>query len=637
MERLTLPLAAANGIANIAKRTSLCLGCILAWLFLFCLFNSLNVSAEPKVIVLTYHDVGEVPGKWMITKENLVAQFNYLRQNGYHPITLQQYVEANTNQAVLPEKPVLLTFDDGHISFYKDVFPLLKQYQYPAMLAVVTSWENNSQPSDAGQLVNWQQIREMEGSGLVTVASHSHDLHHYIAANARLQGPASATLLFAGGRYETPEEYQQRIAADMDITQKQFLRELGHRANAYVWPYGAYTKNALEIAKSFGFEVFFTLLDGFDIHGIDSLERVRRVVVDGRADQAEYARLLATANVDARPLRIGQLDLDFLYDTDRRQFEANIDAAIDYLTRSAVNTVFLEAHADDEGTGNIENVYFYTRSAPVKADVFAYIVERLHRADFRVYAWLSTLSGQWLLKDHPEDEVLALAPDKKGWYRRATPFSPRVQQALKNLVGDLAAYSAIDGVIFNDDLYFNDFEDFSPAAKAVFRARFGRDLTAEALKDPDIMRAWTDVKTKTLNDLTLDMIAEIRKYRPDAASARNIYAPLILEDNAKEWFAQDYHDYLKLYDYTVVMAYPHMEKVKNPEEWLKTLVKVALTDSVAANKVIFKLQAYDWSTEKWLRQKELSGYVRALKSSGAIHLAYYPVNALESSAETLLF
>ncbi len=635
MEQLDSVLV--GGINDTTKKMKLRLIYILSLLLISWLLNPAIVSGEQKVIVLTYHDVGKVSGQWTITRENLAAQFEYLKQNGYHPISLKQYIESNTKQASLPDKPVLISFDDGYISFYNDVFPLLKQYQFPAMLAIVTSWETAAKPPDTGQLVNWQQLREMEASGLVTIASHSHDLHHYIAANPNDRGPAPATLLFANGRYETTEEYQKRIAADMDMTQKIFEKELGHQVIAYVWPYGAYTQTAVAIGKSFGFQVFFTLLDGFDLRGVDPLERVRRTVVDGRVNQAEYARLLATADVDVRPLRIGQLDLDFLYDTDRKQFEANIDAAIDYLTRSRVNTVFLEAHADDSGTGNIDSVYFYTRSAPMKADVFGYLVQRLHQADFRVYAWLSTLSGQWLLKNHPEDEVLAMAPDKKGWYRRATPFSPRVREALKSLVGDLAAYSAIDGVIFNDDLYFNDFEDLSPAAKAVFKDRFGRDLTAEALKDPEIMRAWTDIKTKALNELTLEMIAQLRKYRPDAASARNIYAPVILEDDAKEWFAEDYHDYLKLYDYTVVMAYPRMEKVKNPEVWLKTLVRTALADPVAADKVIFKLQAFDWSTGKWLHQKELSGYLRALKSSGAVHIAYYPVNALEGMEDTLPF
>lgn len=336
-------------------------------------------------------------------------------------------------------------------------------------------------------------------------------------------------------------------------------------------------------------------------------------------------------------LQAAQLDLDFLYDPDPGQREANITAAIAYLTQAKVNTVFLQAHADDAGTGNIEKVYFYTSHAPVKADMFGYVTERLQGAGFRVYAWLSTLSGQWLLTGHPEDEVLAVAPENKGWYRRATPFSSRVRQELRQLAGDLAAHSGIDGILFNDDLYFNDFEDFSPAAKAAFKVKFGRELTPGAVSDPILREEWTKVKTQTLNDLTMELAAEIKRYRPAAKIARNIYAPLILDAASREWFAQDFSQYLTLYDYTVIMAYPRMEKAQNPEAWLQTLAKTAANQPQSVDKVIFKLQSYDWDSQAWLTEKELTSQVRALKAGGAVHLAYYPVNVFSNNPETLPF
>lgn len=593
-------------------------------------------GAAPRVLVLAYHNVGSPAGMWTVSRDSLEQQFAYLREQGYQPLTLEQYMAAQTGGA-LPEKAVLLTFDDGYASFYREVFPLLQQYGYPAMLAVVTSWESGAEPPEIGQAVTWQQLREMEASGLVTVAAHSHALHHYVAANARSQGPAAATLRYAEGRYETPGEYARRIAADMQFAQRLFRRELGHPVAAWVWPYGAYTGVALELAKQQGFRVFFTSRDGFNTPGAEYLDRAKRVFVDGRGSLDEFVRLLQTGDVDTRPLCVGQLDLDFLYDPDPRQFEANIDSAIRHLSLSGANTVFLEAHADADGSGNVRSVYFHTNAAPVKADIFGYVVWRLQRANFRVYAWVSTLAGQWLWQGRPQEAVQASPPDKEGWYRRGTPFSPRVRKAVKALAADLAAYSSVDGVIFNDDLYFNDFEDFSPPAKAAFRAHFGRELTAEALKEPEVLRRWTRLKTAVLNEVTLEMAGEIRKYRPDAALARNIYAPLLLEERSQEWFAQDYRDYLQLYDYTVVMAYPRMEKAPQPEAWLQLLVQRALREPGAAEKVIFKLQAYDWNSRQWLGRQELSRDVQALRRAGAVHIAFYPVNAVGAAAEPLPF
>jgi biofilm PGA synthesis lipoprotein PgaB len=74
---------------------------------------------------------------------------------------------------------VLLSFDDAYESFYTRVFPALQLLRVPAVLSVVTSWIENpgAQLYKQKKLMNWAQIREVSDSGLVTVASHSHDLH----------------------------------------------------------------------------------------------------------------------------------------------------------------------------------------------------------------------------------------------------------------------------------------------------------------------------------------------------------------------------------------------------------------------------------------------------------------------------
>jgi hypothetical protein len=86
------------------------------------------------VLILCYHDVGKVDNDYTISTATLAAHFDFLRHNGYNPISLKQYLDANATGAPLPDKPVLLTFDDGYISFYNEVFPLLKKYQFPAAL-----------------------------------------------------------------------------------------------------------------------------------------------------------------------------------------------------------------------------------------------------------------------------------------------------------------------------------------------------------------------------------------------------------------------------------------------------------------------------------------------------------------------
>lgn len=615
---------------------------IIAMLFILPLFVQTAKAAEPSVAVLCYHDVADkVANEWTVTPKNLREQFEYLRRNGYTPISLATYQAAIRGEAVLPEKPVMLTFDDGYISFYTKIFPLLQEYQYPAMMALVTSWLDYPPPG-LGELLSWDQIREMDKSGLITFASHSHQSHRFIVASP--QGdvrPMTEMRQYRDGKYETTEGYIQRVRSDLQESQKVFVKELGHKAEAIVWPFGAYTQIGVNIAYEEGFVASLILFGGDNLPNAENLKNIKRGIIINNPNIKEFAKFLQDKGKDKVEIRAAQLDLDSIYvENNPEQTEQNLTDAIVRLSNANVNTVFLQAFNDSEGDGNIKSVYFATKAAPVKADLFGHAAMRIIlEADCAVYAWMPTLSGQWLTENRPEDAVKATASNKKGWYNRATPFSPVVEKRLLELYGDLAAYSFIDGILFQDDLYFNDFEDFSPSAKAAFKRETGLDLTPEVLSDPKIRARWTAMKTDALTNLTKKLAAEVRVHRPDALIARNIYATLVTEPESQEWFAQNYEQYLNTYDYTVIMAYPYMEgEEKDPSGWLKMLVQTALKNPGNAEKTVFKLQTYNWKTEKWIPSKELKTQVDTLKRYGAKHIGYYPegnVNAFREPAVSL--
>ena len=579
------------------------------------------------VRILCYHDVGAANTPYHIRPETLRAHFDYLRDNGYTPLSLEQYIAACRNGGPLPPKPVMLTFDDGYVSFYQTVFPLLKEYRYPAMLAVVTSWLDYA-PEPVGKIVDWRQLREMEQSGLVALASHSHQSHR-----AGMMDPYGSTgkLLeirqYREGTYESPEAYEWRVRADLRQAQAAFQKGLGHPVRALVWPYGAYTRQAVSLGREEGFEAFFGLEGGYNQPGPETLSHSWRGLVLGDLSVKKLDRFLRAGGDEFRAMNASQLDIDLIYDADRRQMESNLNAALERLTAAGVNTVFLQAFSDLKGDGNVSGVYFPTAHAPVRADVFNWVAAQLRERDMRVFAWMPTLAGQWLLQDRPEDLVVTQPAGKGGWYRRATPFSAVTEQKLSALFADLAAYTYVDGILFQDDLYMNDFEDFSPAAQAAFLAATGKTLNPDVLRDPEIRRRWSRMKTEALTLLTQRLSAVVRQYRPYAKIARNIYSAPVLTPEAEEWFGQDYRQYLKTYDYTVIMAYPYMERERaNPEAWLRRLAAVTLTDRADAYKTVFKLQPYDWERKCWLTAGELDRQRAALRQAGAVNLAYYPEN-----------
>jgi len=225
------------------------------------------------------------------------------------------------------------------------------------------------------------------------------------------------------------------------------------------------------------------------------------------------------------------------------------------------------------------------------------------------------------------------AVPSSSWYRRLTPFSEEVAQKVAMLYEDLAAGSLISGILFQDDAYLTDFEDFHPLAIDAFAAHINRKITPEQmLADRELSDEWMRFKTDRLIFFTDALTKAVRKYRPDAFFARNLYARTVSDPCSEKWFAQNYDKFLEHYDYAVIMAYPQMEKAGNPIKWLKDLVRAAARPRMA-EKTVFKLQAYDWRGKKWISDSLLLKAMRAVLTAGGRHLAYYPDNFWEEKPD----
>jgi biofilm PGA synthesis lipoprotein PgaB len=137
---------------------------------------------------------------------------------------------------------------------------------------------------------------------------------------------------------------------------------------------------------------------------------------------------------------------------------------------------------------------------------------------------------------------------------------------------------------------------------------------------------------ETLDRYIDEIIRTVRIYRPEAASARNIYAEAVTNPESKVWFSQDFKSYLEKYDYTVVMAYAAMEGKWNSRRWYRELFRAA-GGREQAGKIIYKLQAYDWKKNNWLKARDLKDDLTFLLSLGANHVAYYPDDVHRNSPD----
>lgn len=601
-------------------------------LALFLTGSAAAIGAVPAVPVLCYHSVDASGDIYNVTPERLRDHFQYFKDQGYTLISPAQF-KAAASGASLPKKPLLISFDDGYASFYTTVYPLLKEYHYPATMFIISSW-----PGTDATGLTWKQIQEMDASGLVTIGSHSHELHHFAAIDSYGdQAPVTDTPPYKQG-YISPDEYASLLRQDLAESRRVLERQLGHPVQSLAWPYGAYNGMGQRAAVQAGFNELFVLDDTPNVVSHNDLQAIRRLIITDNPDHVELARLLQRIEQPQSPHRIVQMDLDAVYDPDQQQLERNIDRLISRVQTSGADTIYLQAFNDAQGNGNTESVYFHTTSAPVKGDIFSHVVSRIKNAGrYRVYAWMPTLSAQWISNGYEGQQaalVQGYKADSTGWYRRATPFDPNTASFLKKSFADMALYSPIDGILIQDDMYMNDFEDFSEAGKTAYEKRFGRKLTPALIKDPasPAFNEWTDWKTTALTDLSKQLAGTVHHYRPQAKIARNIYARVVIDKGAQDWFDENYRQYLDTYDYVVAMAYPYMENEdfgkddSKAAQWVGEFAQKAFTDLKPAEKkqLVFKLQAYDWAHQRKIPAAALQEQTRVLYQKGAENVAFYP-------------
>jgi biofilm PGA synthesis lipoprotein PgaB len=545
--------------------------CVIV-LLLLCLPGA--VLAASSYRVLCYHDVQEDvrvnPDPFAVDTAQLVSQFAWLKENGFHVISLDDVIAAREGKRALPDKAVLLSFDDGYRSAYTRVFPLLKLFNYPAVIALSGHWldapmskavEYEGREVPRSRFLSWEEIAEMAASGLVEIASHSYDLHRGIPGNP--QGnmlPAAVAYRFeAGLGYEDESAHAARIRADLARNSALIRSRTGHAPRVMVWPYGRDSGQAIEIARQVGMPFAMNLDGGGNDPGGD-MARIRRDVVTNNPSLGDFIALIGKAPPPV-PQRVVHVDLDYVYDADPRQQQANLDRLVDRVRALRVSAVYLQAFSDLDGNGQAESVYFATRHLPVRADLFSHVAWQLHtRARVDVYAWMPVLAFE-LPSANPVSELTVhsadpAAPVSGGRYRRLTPFSAEVRDTIGEIYEDLARHARFDGLLFHDDATFDDFEDASPAAQEVY-AEWGLPASIEAIRaDPLLLGRWTRRKTAALIALTGELAQRVRRYQGSIRTARNLYARPVMEPESEARFAQALRQYLSKYaDAPAFLAY----------------------------------------------------------------------------------
>lgn len=210
--------------------------------------------------ILLYHrvstDSDKLDSQYNIPPEKFEEQMQWLFDNGYQTITVSDLANLIYNGGEIPQRPVVITFDDGNLDMYKNVFPILKKYGYVATFYVVESYINGE------DMVSTDQLKELIQNGW-EIGSHS-------KTHAHLPGISEEQL---------PDEIRM---SKLNLEEK-----LGVTINSFAYPFGEINDNIIRLTVNFGYKSAVGLGESVT-HSLNSIFYLFRIEIKNYLSMEEF-------------------------------------------------------------------------------------------------------------------------------------------------------------------------------------------------------------------------------------------------------------------------------------------------------------------------------------------------------------
>ena len=235
-------------------------------LFLTLLVTLLTVGIS--IVIATSEDYIEVPiimyhsilkdssrsNKYTVTPAVLEEDLKYIKDT----VTIADLISYVYNDTPLPEKPIVLTFDDGHYNNYGYLFPLLEKYDMKAVISIVGSYTDKFTETDEANLnysyLRWKDIKELMDTGRIEFQNHTYSLH----SNT---GKRIGTKKIKG---ETDEHYKSILKDDILKLQQEFEENTHYTPQCFTYPFGEISNASLDIIKELGFKASLSCEQGIN-------------------------------------------------------------------------------------------------------------------------------------------------------------------------------------------------------------------------------------------------------------------------------------------------------------------------------------------------------------------------------------
>lgn len=250
---------------------------LLKLLFLLVLLPAPLMAGELNVPILLYHRFGPtVADSMTITTPVLTEHLDYLKKNGFTVIPLRRLVNYlnKSDLKPLPKKPVVIVADDAHQSAYTVLYPLAKKYDTP-----VTLFTYPSAISNASYAMTWNELREVERSGLFDIQSHTFWHPNFKREKKRL----------------SKTEYEKLVDVQLIKAKKKLEKEIGKTVDTLAWPFGIYDEDLIKRANAAGYTALLTI-EARPVKNGERLAALPRFLLSNNDRGSRFAKIVEKAS-----------------------------------------------------------------------------------------------------------------------------------------------------------------------------------------------------------------------------------------------------------------------------------------------------------------------------------------------------
>ena len=217
---------------------------------------------EIELPIIMYHSILKEKsrsGKYTITPDILEEDLKYIASKGYTTITMNELINYVYNNEELPEKPIIITFDDGYYNNFEYVIPILKKYNMKAVISIVGEYTDKFTKSGEANLnygyMRWEDIKQAMEEGIIEFQNHTYNMHSDT-------GSRKGAMKKKG---ESLEKYKEAFISDIMKLQNEFKENTNYVPTTFTYPFGAVSKGTTDFVKEMGFKSSLSCSSGINI------------------------------------------------------------------------------------------------------------------------------------------------------------------------------------------------------------------------------------------------------------------------------------------------------------------------------------------------------------------------------------